>query len=116
MNDNAFKAVGAIAKPADRLVSCGDLSCEYLIDPIPRPTPDAIHVTVKPKAREVVLIDNNKPNSMAIMQATHALLRDRGIKVKDEIWVKTNASLPMPDDQMTAVLKEPGLIVGGIND
>jgi len=116
MNDNAFKAVGAIAKPADRLVSCGDLSCEYLIDPIPRPTPDRIHVTVKPRVAEVVLIDSNKPNSMAIMQAAQAMLRERGIKVQDEIRIKVNASLPMPDEQMAAVLKEPGLIVCGIND
>lgn len=112
-----LRGVGREIKvPSRELVSCGDLSCEFLINPIPRPEPDPIKVAAKPKKREVVLYDSNKPNSMAIMQAVQKKLRELGIPVKDEIRVKLNASLPMPDDQMDEAAREEGLLVCGVND
>jgi len=53
---------------------------------------------------------------MAILTRTHALLRSRGIEVRDDILVKPLASVPMPDEMMDELAKDPGLIVCGISD
>ena len=102
--------------PAKRLLSCGDISCEMLVDPIPRPTPDPIEVTLKPKQRRVVLVDNKKPNSMVILQHAQKLFRERGIEVEDEIRIKPLANLPMPDAMLDELAKDPGLILCGVSD
>jgi hypothetical protein len=106
---------GALA-PSQRIVSCGDISCELLVDPIPRPKPAPIKITVKPTRRRVVLVDNKKPNSLAILTRAHALLRTRGIEVRDDILVKPLASVPMPDEMMDELANEFSLIVCGISD
>ena len=102
--------------PAKQIVSCGDVSCEFLVDPIPRPTPDPIKITVKPKQRRVVLIDNKKPNSMAILQRAQTLFRERGIEIDDEIRIKPLANLPMPGEMLDELAKDPGLILCGVSD
>ena len=116
-DENKFQAVGAGFKTPDRAIaSCGDVSCEMLVDPIPRPTPDPITVAYKPKKREVVLVGNNKPNAYQILQSVQRMLRKRGIPVQDEIRMKPNASVPMPDALIGEMAAEDGLIVCGIND
>jgi hypothetical protein len=112
----AFQIGGGALVPSQQIVSCGDISCELLVDPIPRPKPAPIKITVRPTRRRVVLVDNKKPNSMAILMRTHALLRSRGIEVRDDILVKPLASVPMPDEMMDELAKDPGLIVCGISD
>jgi hypothetical protein len=116
-SDPTLRGVGRQIKvPSKELVSCGDVSCEFLINPIPRPTPDPVKTSVKPKKREVVLYDNNKPNSMAIMQAAQRQLRAKGIPVRDEIRIKANASLQMSDEQMEQAAAEEALLICGVND
>ena len=116
-DNNVFKAVGTEFRvPDQKLVSCGDVSCEFLVDPIPRPTPPTITAVYKPRKWEVVLIDSAKPNSITVMEATQRILRERGIPVQDTIRVKYDASNPMPDAQMEEVAQEEGLIICGIND
>jgi hypothetical protein len=106
---------GALA-PSQQIVSCGDISCELLVDPIPRPKPAPIKITVKPTRRRVVLVDNKKPNSLAILTRAQALLRTRGIEVRDDILVKPLASVPMPNEMMDELANEFSLIVCGISD
>ena len=36
--------------PIAQLISCGDISCELLVDPIPRPAPEPITVTAQAQA------------------------------------------------------------------
>ena len=102
-------------RPADRIASCGDSSCEFLVDPIPRPTPPPITL-MSPQKREVVLVDNRKPNSMAILRRTQRLLRERGIVVKDEILEKADASRPMKPQVLDRLAEERGLVVFGVSD
>src|ERR1700756_2533460 len=106
---------GALA-PSKQIVSCGDVSCELLVDPIPRPKPAPIKITVKPTRRRVVLVDNKKPNSLAILTRAQALLRSRGIEVREDILVKPLASVPMPDEMMDELAKESSLILCGVSD
>lgn len=116
-DNEAFKAVGKeFRTPERQLVSCGDVACEFLIDPIPRPTPAPIKAVYKPRKHEVVLIDSAKPNSITVMEVAQRMLRERDVPVQDVIRVKYDASKPMPDDQMEEVAREEGLIVCGIND
>ena len=67
--------------PPKQLMSCGEVSCEVLVNPIPRPESDPIKITLKPKVPRVTLLDHKKPNSLAI-------LRQRGIDVREEILQK----------------------------
>src|SRR5687767_10557589 len=80
-----------IGLPAQSIASCGDLTCESLVDPIPRPKAKPFTVRITPAKREVVLIDNRKVNSMEILRRTQAILRSRGIDVKEEIVRKPAA-------------------------
>ena len=57
--------------------------------------------TVRPEVDQVVLFDNGKPNSMAILRRTQALLRARGVDVKEEIRSKPFAGVPV-DSQRSA--------------
>lgn len=102
--------------PAKQLTSCGDVSCELLVDPIPRPTPDPITVTLKPKVAKVTFVDHHKPNSKVIMQHAQSILRERGIEVNAEIIIKADASTRMPDALLQSLAQEQGLVLCGISD
>ncbi len=102
--------------PAQQLVSCGEVSCEVLVNPIPRPEPDPIQITLKPKTPQVTLLDHKKPNSLQIMQYTQQILRERGIKVVDRILQKDDASMPMPAALLASLSQEPGLVLCGVSD
>ena len=102
--------------PAKQLTSCGDVSCELLVDPIPRPTPDPIEVTIKPRVARVTFMDHHKPNSKVIMQYAQSVLRDRGIEVRDEILIKADASVRMPEAMLQSLSGEGGLVLCGISD
>lgn len=102
--------------PARQLVSCGDVSCEVLVNPIPRPEPGPIKITLKPKVPRVTLLDHNKPNSLAILQFTQEILRQRGIEVNEQILQKNDASAPMSVALLASLSKEPGLVLCGVSD
>ena len=102
--------------PAKQLMSCGEVSCEVLVNPIPRPEPDPIKIILKPKAPRVTLLDHKKPNSLAILQFTQQILRERGIEVADRILQKDDASTPMPAALLASLAREPGLVLCGISD
>jgi hypothetical protein len=103
-------------KPADRITSCGDVSCEFLVDPIPRPTPPRIEVRLRPEEREVVLVANPKPGSMDVMRRVHALLQERGIPVRGDIIEKNDSSRALDDQLLDMLASERGLILLGVND
>lgn len=102
--------------PARQLTSCGDVSCELLVDPIPRPTPAPIKVTLKPSVARVTFLDHQKPNSRVIMEYAQGILRDRGIEVRDEILTKDDASVRMPEAMLQSLSGEGGLVLCGISD
>jgi|TARA_R110001599_G_scaffold52683_13_gene147367 hypothetical protein len=64
-----------------------------MVDPIPRPTPDPITITLKPRVARVTFVDHHKPNSRLVMKYAQAVLRDRGIEVRDDILIKDDASV-----------------------
>ena len=102
--------------PAKQLTSCGDISCELLVDPIPRPTPGPIKVTLKPSVAKVTFLDHHKPNSRVIMEYAQSILRDRGIEVNSEILIKADASTRMPEAMLQSFSGEAGLVLCGISD
>lgn len=102
--------------PAKQLTSCGDVSCELLVDPIPRPTPDPITITLKPRLAKVTFVDHHKPNSKVIMEYAQDILRERGIEVADDIVIKDDASTRMPDALLQSLSGEGGLVLCGISD
>lgn len=102
--------------PAQSIASCGDVSCEFLVDPIPRPAPPPFAVKLKPERRQIVLIDNGKPNSMNILRTAQAVLRSRGVDVKEDIPAKPYAGIPMEGDLLAATSREKGLVLLGVND
>jgi hypothetical protein len=87
-----------------------------LLTPIPRPTSGPFTVHVKPEKPQVVLVDNGKPNSMAILRRTQATLRARGVDVKEEIRAKSFAGGPMDEQLLSELAREEGLVLLGIND
>jgi hypothetical protein len=103
-------------KPAERIISCGDVSCEFLVDPIPRPRPEPLQVTLQPAIRKVVLVDSQKPNSRVILTRTQQILRERGIEVEEEIIVKRSAGIPMETELLDQLAARGGLILSGVND
>ena len=104
------------ALPDQRIASCGDVSCEMLVDPIPRPRPEPFTVTMTPVKQQVVLVDNRKPNSLAILRMTQQILRDRGIDVYDQIRRKPSAGVPMEEKMLAELVEGGGLILAGISD
>lgn len=102
--------------PARQLTSCGDVSCELLVDPIPRPTPDPIKVTLKPRVARVTFVDHRKPNSKLIMTYAQQILRDRGVEVREEILDKADAGVRMPESMLQSLSGEGGLVLCGISD
>jgi hypothetical protein len=102
--------------PAPRIESCRGTHCELLVDPIPRPRPEALTVRIKPAVDQVVLVDNGKPNSMTILRGAQALLRERGIDVHEEIPSKPSAGVPMDEELLETLAHERGLVLLGVND
>ncbi|MFT7526730.1 MAG: hypothetical protein ACI9LY_001881 [Arenicella sp.] len=102
--------------PAKQLVSCGDVSCELMVDPIPRPTPDPIDITLKPSTPSVTFVDHQKPNSKLIMEYAQNILRERGVEVIDKIIVKADASTRMPESMLQSLSGEGGLVLCGVSD
>ena len=110
------KHASAVPKmPAASIPSCGDVSCEFLIDPIPRPVPPPFKLTLKPRAQRVRLIDNMKPNALEILQMTQSILRSRGVEVEEEI-IRKFSGTPVEGDLLAQLKKDPGLLLFGIND
>jgi hypothetical protein len=109
---------GGIPKlPSVQIISCDDVACEPLIDPIPRPKSEPFRVVMQPKKKQVVLWDNGKPNSLQILKLAHSVLRARGVDVRDEIAAKPiSAGLPMNADLLAKYAHEDGLFLMGIND
>jgi hypothetical protein len=105
-----------LVKPAERIASCGDVSCEFLVDPIPRPRPEPLTVTIRPAKQQVVFVDSQKPNSLVILRRAQEILRQRGVDVKDEIFAKPSAGVPMDDQVLDRHALEGGLILSGVND
>src|SRR6266511_3432951 len=95
-------------KPAERIASCGDVSCEFLVDPIPRPRPAALTITMRPAKQKVVFVDSQKPNSMVILRRAQAILRERGVDVEEEILHKRSAGIPMEDEVLDRLALEGG--------
>lgn len=102
--------------PDRRIISCGDVSCEMLVDPIPRPRPEPFTVSMAPARQRVVLVDNRKPNSLAILRLTQQILRHRGVDTCDEIRRKTSAGSPMQEGMLAELAAEGGLILAGVSD
>lgn len=102
--------------PDAQLASCGDVSCELLIDPIPRPTPDAIAARYRPDRREVLLLNTDKPNSLTVMTSVQRMLRERGIAVREEIAIKRDSTQPLDPARVEALAGETCLLVAGVND
>lgn len=115
MTSNSDKRAG-VNLPARQLTSCGDISCELLVDPIPRPTPDPISVTLKPHLARVTFLDHHQPNSKVIMQYAQRILIERGIDVREEILIKDDASNRMPEAMLQSFAGERGLVLCGISD
>lgn len=104
------------ALPVRQIASCGDVSCELLVDPIPRPRPEPFTVTIAPPSRRVALVDNRKPNSLAILRMTQQVLRNRGIDVDEQIRRKPSAGRPMEEGMLTDLTATGGLILAGVSD
>ena len=104
------------ALPARQIASCGDVSCEMLVDPIPRPRPEPSSVTIAPARQRVVLVDNRKPNSLTILQMTQQVLRTRGIEVDEQIRRKPSAGRPMDEGMLAELAARGGLILAGVSD
>jgi len=104
------------ALPARQIASCGDVSCELLVDPIPRPRPEPFTVAIAPARPRVVLVDNRKPNSLAILRMTQQVLRTRGIDVEEQIRRKPSAGRPMEEGMLADLTATGGLILAGVSD
>ena len=100
--------------PASRIPSCGDVSCEFLVDPIPRPKPAPFTLTLRPEKAEVVFITNQKPNAPQILALAQQILRERGVAVREAMYHKAGGTV---DGELLAQLKaEKGLLLSGVND
>lgn len=101
--------------PPEQLASCGDTSCEFLVDPIPRPRPAPFAVRLRPEVDEVVLVVNQKPNALQILERTQAILRARGVRVREAIYRKT-AGGAVRGELLERLKRERGLVLSGVND
>ena len=89
---------------------------DELVDPIPSPEIRQIEVKVEPEVREVFLLDNRKPNSLAILEGARDELRRRGVKVHDEIYRKPNAAVAIEGELLGQLSQVRGLLLSGVND
>lgn len=103
------------ALPARQIASCGDVSYEMLVDPIPRPCPEPFTVTIAPARQRVVLVDNRKPNSLTILRMTQHVLRTQGIDVDEQIRRKPSAGRPMDEGMLAELAAGGGLILAGVS-
>ena len=87
-----------------------------LVNPVPRPKSGPFKVNVRPEEVQVALVDNGKPNSMAILRQAQAELRSRGFEVKEEIPSKPFAGVPLDDELLGRLSQERGLVLCGVND
>lgn len=100
--------------PKSTLISCGDATCEFLIDPIPRPAPPPLAVQTRPRQRRVVLVDHRKPNSGIILGRAKQILEEQGIEAV--LKEKPAAGSPMPSELVEELSSEQGLVLCGISD
>ena len=77
--------------PARQIASCGDVSCE-------------------------LLVDNRKPNSLAILRMTQQVLRNRGVDVDEQIRRKPSAGRPMEEGMLADLTATGGLILADVSD
>jgi hypothetical protein len=103
-------------RPAEQLAACDDSSCEFLVNPIPRPKVQILSISTRPAVERVVLVDTRKPNSIVILRQVRELLRAHKIAVSDEIPMKPDASRPMDDAMLDWIAREEGLILCGVAD
>ena len=99
-------------------VALSDGSLEGLVNPIPQAKSTRFTVKVKPLDREVVFVDNGKPNSIKILSVARDELRKRGIAVREEIVVRplSRDSLSSEGRWVEILSRERGLVLDGIND
>ena len=102
--------------PDKSIASCGDVSCELLVDPIPRPCPAPFTVIMRPARDEIVFVDHGKPNSMDILRRAQRLLLSQGVPVMDKIFVKPSAAVPMSEAMLDELAETGGLILCGVSD
>jgi hypothetical protein len=76
-----------------------------LISPIPRPKVTGFHVSTRPTKRSVYFVDTWKPNSLAILRRTKALLDQRGVSTS-EIWSKKDPSRPLTPAELDRIVRE----------
>jgi hypothetical protein len=100
--------------PKQQIPSCGDVSCEFLVDPIPRPKPKPFKLRLKPEKQEVVFIANQKPNAPQILQLAQKILRERGVDVREEMYYKADGTVQ--GDLLAKLKQEKGLLLSGVND
>jgi hypothetical protein len=115
-NIDTSAPTGVADLPAEHIVSCGDVSCEFLVDPIPRPKPTPFAVRMRPSVRSVTLVDNQKPNSLEILRMAQDVLRARGVTVTDDIVRKPSAGTPVQGRLLGQLSEERGLLLLGVND
>jgi hypothetical protein len=102
--------------PTARIESCGDVSCEFLVNPIPRPRPKPFTVTLKPKRPRVIFVDSGKPNSMGMLRRASEILRAQGVEVDETIDIKDSSGIPMPASHLDRLAQTEALVVSGVND
>lgn len=92
-----------------------DTACEILVSPMPTPRPQPIAVVLRPRARRVVFLDTNKPNSPAILAGAAAILARHGVEIAP-VMKKPTSSRPLDDPELEKLAHDPGLIVCGVAD
>jgi hypothetical protein len=102
--------------PETRIISCGCDDCEFLVDPIPRPRLGGFSVRMQPARQRVVFVDHGKPTSTEILNKAQGMLRERGVEVEDEIFMKSSSARPMDDQLLDRLRQTEGLILCGVSD
>ena len=94
-----------------------DTECEILVSPIPRPKMPVFQVSTRPTKRSVYFVDTWKPNSLAILRRTKALLDERGVSTS-EIWSKKDPSRPLTPAELDRIVREAegALVLLGVGD
>jgi len=116
IGDGSGEVGKSFVLPETTVISCDDISCERLVDPIPRPKPPAWTVKLRPDEPRIVFVDNRKPNSIDIMRRAQRILRSRGIDVRDDILRKPRAGAPLPQAMLEDLATEEGLVLLGVSD